>query len=151
VLRYRNLLVRPLREAGVSYNQQKLHKVGYFQELLATNPDIDARLRPLLQLCRQTLVRLRKMEGALVRSLERDPLLVERVERLMTIPAVGPITGLTWALEEGAVKRFSSSKKAIRYCGLCGAEKSSAGIRKRTPISKQSNRICKRCWWRQPR
>jgi transposase len=50
-LRYRNLLVRQmvqmkikisslLMEAGVSYNKQRLHKAGYFRELLATNPDI---------------------------------------------------------------------------------------------------------------
>ena len=54
-LRYRNLLVRQavqmknkiaalLMEAGVSYNKQKLHKVGYFRELLATNQDIDEGL-----------------------------------------------------------------------------------------------------------
>jgi len=42
--------------------------------------------------------------------------LVERVERLMTIPAVGPITALTWALEVGDVQRFPSIKKAISYC-----------------------------------
>jgi transposase len=123
----------------VSYNQQKLHQKGYFKELLATNQDIEESLRSLLHLCRETLVRLRKTEGALVRSLERDPLLAERVERLMTIPAVGPITALTWALEVGDVQRFSSIKKAISYCRLCGAEKSSAGISKRTPISKQRN------------
>jgi len=104
-LRYRNLLVRQmvqmktkisalLMEAGVSYNQQRLHKVGYFRDLLATNPDIDEGLASLLRLCRETVVRLGKTESALVRSLERDPLLVERVERLMTIPAVGPITAL---------------------------------------------------------
>jgi len=58
----------------------------------------------------------------------------------MTIPAVGPITALTWALEVGDVKRFSSIKKAISYCGLCGAEKSSADTIKRTPISKQRNK-----------
>jgi transposase len=45
-LRYRNLLVRQilqmktkigalLMEAGVSYNKQRLHKAGYFRELLA--------------------------------------------------------------------------------------------------------------------
>ncbi len=55
-LRYRNLLVRQvvqlknkiavlLMEAGVSYNKQRLHKVGYFRELLATNPDINDGLR----------------------------------------------------------------------------------------------------------
>ena len=150
-LRYRNLLVRQtvqlknrisglLMEAGVSYNKQKLHKVGYFRELLKSNPDIDESLRPLLQLCRETLVRLQKMESALVRSRARDPLLVKRVERLMTIPAVGPITALTWALEVGEVSRFSSIKKAISYCGLCSAEKISADNIKRTPISKQRNK-----------
>jgi transposase len=150
-LRYRNLLVHQavqlknkisglLMEAGVSYNKQKLHKVGYFKELLATNPDIHEGLRPLLGLCRETLVRLQKTESALVRSLQRDSLLAERVERLMTIPAVGPITALTWVLEVGDVQRFSSIKKAISYCGLCGAEKSSADTIKRTPLSKQRNK-----------
>jgi len=62
------------------------------------------------------------------------------VERLMTIPAVGPITALTWALEVGDVQRFSSIKKAISYCGLCGAERSSANITMRTPLSKQRNK-----------
>src|SRR6266705_1712699 len=136
-LRYRNLLVRQmvqmknkigmlLMEAGVSYNKQKLHKTGYFRELL--------------RLSRETVVRLQKTESALVRSLERDSLLMDRVERLMTIPAVGPITALTWALEVGDVQRFSSIKKAISYCGLCGAEKSSGSTVQRTPLSKQRNK-----------
>ncbi len=150
-LRYRNLLVRQmvqmknkismlLMEAGVSYNKQRLHKAGYFRELLATNPDIDEGLCSLLRLCRETVVRLQKTESALVRSLERDSLLLDRVERLMTIPAVGPITALTWALEVGDVRRFSSIKKAISYCGLCGAERSSANTVQRTPLSKQRNK-----------
>ena len=150
-LRYRNLLVRQmvqmkikistlLMEAGVSYNKQRLHKAGYFRELLATNPDINEGLCSLLRVCRETVVRLQRTESALVRSLERDSLLKERLERLMTIPAVGPITALTWALEVGDVERFSSIKKAISYCGLCGAEKSSANSVQRTPISKQRNK-----------
>ncbi len=150
-LRYRNLLVRQmvqmknkigmlLMEAGVSYNKQRLHKAGYFRELLASNPDIDAGLGSLLRLCRETVVRLQKTESALVRSLERDSSLTDRVERLMTIPAVGPITALTWALEVGDVQRFSSIKKAISYCGLCGAEKSSGNTVQRTPLSKQRNK-----------
>jgi transposase len=150
-LRYRNLLVHQmvqmknkiavlLMEAGVSYNKQKLHKVGYFRELLDTHPEIPEGLRPLLRLCRETLVRLGKTESALIRSLQRDLLLRERVEHLMTIPAVGPITALTWALEVGEVQRFSSIKKAISYCGLCSAEKSSADVLKRSPLSKQRNK-----------
>jgi len=37
----KNKIAVLLMEAGVSYNKQKLHKVGYFRELLATNQDID--------------------------------------------------------------------------------------------------------------
>ena len=75
-----------------------------------------------------------------MRSLEHDSLLMDRVELLMTIPAVGPITALTWALEVGDASRLSSIKKAISYCGLCGAEKSSGSMVQRTPLSKQRNK-----------
>jgi transposase len=58
----------------------------------------------------------------------------------MSIPAIGPITALTWALEIGEVQRFSSIKKAISYCGLCGDERRSANSVQRTPLSKQRNK-----------
>lgn len=154
-LRYRHLLVRQmvqmknrisglLMETGVSHNKQRLHKVGYFRELLATNKDIDDSIRPLLRLSRDTIVRLQKTEYALVSSLERDPLLAERLKNLRTIPGVGPITSLTWALEIGDVSRFRSVKQAISYCGLCGDEKSSADKVLRTPLSKQRNKHIQR-------
>jgi transposase len=67
-------------------------------------------------------------------------LLAERLKRLRTVPGVGPITALTWVLEIGDVVRFRSIKQAISYCGLCGAERSSADKVMRTPISKQRNK-----------
>jgi transposase len=95
---------------------------------------------PSLRLSRETILRCQKTEYALVSSLQRDPLLAERVQRLKTIPGVGPITALTWALEIGDVSRFRSIKQAISYCGLCGDEKSSADKVLRTPLSKQRNK-----------
>jgi transposase len=80
------------------------------------------------------------MEAALIHSLQQDRLLAERVERLMSIPGVGPITALTWALEMAEVQRFSSIKKAVSYCGLCGDQHSSADRVQRTPLSKQRNK-----------
>jgi transposase len=150
-LRYRGLLVKQmvqmknrisglLMETGVSYNKQRLHKVGYFTELMSENKEIDASIRPLLKLSREHIVRAQKLDYALVSSLERDPMLSERLKRLRTVPGVGPITALTWALEVGDVSRFRSIKQAISYCGLCGAEKSSADKVMRTPISKQRNK-----------
>ena len=154
-LRYRHLLVRQmvqmknrvsglLMETGVSYNKQRLHKVGYFRELLSSNEEIHSSIRPLLKLSRETIVRLQKTEYALVSSLQRDPLLADRIHRLRTVPGVGPITALTWALEMGDVSRFRSIKQAISYCGLCGDEKSSAEKVLRTPLSKQRNKHIQR-------
>ncbi len=63
----------------------------------------------------------------------------ERVERLKTIPGVGVILALTWALEIGEVQRFGSIRRAMSYCGLCSAQRESAGKPQRGPISKQRN------------
>ena len=150
-LRYRELLVKQmvqmknrvsglLMEKGVTHTKRRLHKVGYFAELMSESKEIDASIRPLLKLSREHIVRAQKLDYALVSSLERDPLLAERLKRLRTVPGVGPITALTWALEIGDYTRFPSVKEAISYCGLCGAEKSSADKVMRTPISKQRNK-----------
>src|SRR5258707_4974047 len=110
-LRYRHLLVRQmvqmknrvsglLMETGVEYNKQRLHKVSYFRELLSANGEVSPSLRPLLKLSRETIERCQKTEYALVSSLQRDPMLADRIKRLRTVPGVGPITALTWALEK---------------------------------------------------
>jgi len=155
VLRYRNLVVKQmvqmknrvsglLLETGVNYNKRQLHKVGYFGELMSTNAEINDAVRPLLNLSRGMIRRSSKLEYDLVSSLERDPLLRERLRRLRTIPRVGSITALTWALEIGDYTRFSSNRQAISYCGLCADEKSSADKVMRMPLSKQRNKHIQR-------
>ena len=150
-LRYRGLVLRQtvqmknrvsglLMESGVTYDKQRLHKMGYFTELFSTNEEISDSIRPLLRLGREHILRGQRLDRALTSSLERDPLLSERLRRLRTIPGVGPITALTWALEIGDYTRFPSVKEAISYCGLCSAEKSSADKVMRMPISKQRNK-----------
>src|ERR1700733_14808176 len=150
-LRYRHLVVRQvvqmknrisglLMESGVSYDKQRLHKMGYFTELLSTNQEISDSIRPLLRLGREHILRGQRLDRALISSLEGDPLLSERLRRLRTIPGGGSITAPTWALELGAYTRFPWVKQAISYCGLCSAEKSSADKVMRMPISKQRNK-----------
>jgi len=154
-LRYRNLLVRQmvqmknrvsglLMETGVSYNKRRLHKVGYFADLMSANEEVNQSIRPLLKLSREHILRAQKLDYALISSLERDPLLAERLKRLRTVPGVGPITALTWALEIGDFTRFRSIKQAISYCGLCGDERSSADKVMRMPLSKQRNKHIQR-------
>ena len=65
--------------------------------------------------------------------------LCERVGRLASIDGVGEITALTWALEIGDPRRFSSAGKVMSYCGLTAALRSSADQQQRGPISKQRN------------
>jgi transposase len=151
MLRYRNLLVRQavqlknkaaglLMETGVTYNKEKLHQARYFSELMVHNQEISEELKPLLKINREMLVRAKKTEAALVRTLARDAQLAERVARLVTIPGVGPVTALSWALEIGEVERFRSVKQAVSYCGLCAGEHNSAGVAHRMPLSKQRNK-----------
>jgi transposase len=155
VLRYRSLVIKQmvqmknrvsglLMETGVDYNKRRLHKVGYFEDLLSTNKEVNQSIRPLLKLSRETIDRSQRLDYALVSSLERDPLLAERLKRLRTVPGVGPITALTWALEIGDFTRFPSVKEAISYCGLCGDESSSADKVLRMPLSKQRNKYIQR-------
>jgi transposase len=47
---------------------------------------------------------------------------------------------LTWVLEIGEPSRFQSSREAISYCGLCSAQRESAGKEQRGPISKKRNK-----------
>ena len=101
-LRYRHLLVRQMvqmknRVLGSAdgdrrreHNKQRLHKVGYFHELLATHPEVHPCIRPLLKISWETIEHCQKTDYALVSSLQRDPLLAERIKRLRTIPGVGP-------------------------------------------------------------
>src|SRR5260370_20348669 len=83
---------------------------------------------------------VREHAEAAFRELLADPELTQRVDQLMTIPAVGEITALTWALEVGDPQRFLCNSDAMSYCGLTAALKSSAGKQQRGPISKQRNR-----------
>ncbi|MBU1235089.1 MAG: IS110 family transposase, partial [Proteobacteria bacterium] len=62
------------------------------------------------------------------------------VELLRSIRGIGEVTALTWVLEIGDVNRFSRISQAVSYCGLCSAQKESAGKEIRGPLSKKRNK-----------
>jgi len=130
-----------LMETGILYNKQKLHQRRYFSQLLRDQANAMPNSMPeLLRLSRLTIDGLGQMNKQLLQALHTDQVLADRVQRLMTIPGVGQVLSLTWALEMGDITRFRSVKDAISYCGLCGAEQSSGGKTQRSPISKQRNK-----------
>ena len=151
VLRYRRLVVNEatrmknkisglLMEVGAEYDKKKLHGRRYFSTLLAEGAYVSDSILDLLSTSRAALEMFESVERRLVGALIRDPVLNERVERLMTIDGVGEVTALCWALEIGDVSRFRSLGDVISYCGLCSAQNSSAGQDKRGPISKKRNK-----------
>ena len=150
VLRYRNFLVRQavcmknkttgiLMETGVQYDGQRIHREGYFNELLATLEDVPHSVRELLRTTRTGLEMFQAAQKKLLDALIKHPELHERVERLMSIKGVGEITALTWALEIDDPARFANIKRAQSYCGLCSGQNESAGKNKTGPLSKQRN------------
>lgn len=151
VLRYRNLLVREstrmknkisglFMEVGAQYDKDKLHGKRYFSNLIKNIQDVPDSVIEMARHSHGFLELFTDLQQRLVRGLKNDPLLEKRVELLMTINGIGEMGALTWALEIGDPHRFCSRRKAISYCGLCGAQVESAGKAKRTPISKQRNK-----------
>ncbi len=134
----KNRIATLMMELGEPYAKSKLHGKGYFYRFLdglrASETDLlvltasRGRLEDSAELAR--LVEKRLLEHALLR---------ERVARLQTIPGVGAITALTWAVEIGDPTRFRSIDRAVSYCGLCARLNESAGKAKRGPLSKQRN------------
>lgn len=151
ILRYRNHIVGTavkmqtkmsglLMEVGAPYSKKRLHGKKYFHELLERVDEIPPSVKELLQLSRSSYEMFRSFQKRLVKTLRTNQLIRDRVQRLMTIPGVGEITALTWTLEIGDPGRFSSTRKAVSYCGLCSAQKESAGKEQRGPISKKRNK-----------
>jgi transposase len=150
LLRYRNMVVQQsvrmqnkmaglLMESGTAFNKEKLHGKKYFAELIKSLREVPESVKDLLRMSRGAMEMFESTQKQLIQRLLSEPALEQRVERLMTIRAVGPITALTWALEIADPHRFSSIADAVSYCGLTAAFRSSAGKQQRGPISKQRN------------
>jgi transposase len=151
ILRYRNHVVHTavkmqnkmsglLMEVGASYNKKRLHGKRYFNELLERVDEIPPSVKELLKLSRSSFEMFRAVQKRLIAALRTNSLIQERVERLMTIRGIGEVTALTWVLEIGDPLRLSSIRQAISYCGLCSAQRESAGKEQRGPISKKRNK-----------
>jgi transposase len=151
ILRYRNMIVRIavkmknkisglLMEVGEPYDKGKLHRRKYFSELLERVEDVPDSVKDMLKLSRSSLEMFEAVQKRLIKTLREDERIRERVQRLMSIGGVGEVMALTWVLETGDSSRFHSAHHAISYCGLCSAQRESAGKEQRGPLSKKRNK-----------
>lgn len=133
LLRYRNRLIEQavwhknriataLQELGEPYVKSKLHTKSYFYPYL---DELGAGAEDALLLCasRERLEESERMARLIEKKLLGHPLLEQRVALLQTIPGVGVMTALTWAVEIGELCRFRTLDQIVSYCGLCAAER----------------------------
>jgi len=103
---------------------------------------MDASEEDALLLCasRARLEDSERLARLIEKQLLKHPLLERRVALLQSIPGVGAITALTWAVEIGDLNRFQTLDQMVSYCGLCARLNESAGKAKRGPLSKRRNK-----------
>ena len=138
-VRMKNKIAGLLMESGAPFNKEKLHGKKYFAHLLQNLEEVPESVKDLLRLSRGAMEMFEATQRRLVLALLANPKLSQRIERLASIPGIGEITALTWALEIGDPQRFTSSSRVMSYCGLTAALNSSADKQQRGPISKQRN------------
>jgi transposase len=90
-----------------------------------------ARLLPTLD------DQIRRLDAELLARWGHDP----RVQRLMTIPGIGPFIATVLVLELGDIQRFAHAKQVASYVGLTPRVRASAGRVRAGHISKEGNRL----------
>jgi transposase len=103
-----------------------MHLGGHAGKLLAT-------LRGLLPLLKQAADELEE-------SLKEEAKAHPQARRLMTIPGIGPVLGLTMAVEIGEIGRFAGPAQLRSYSGLCPRVSASGGRTHTGPLTKAGNR-----------
>ena len=80
---------------------------------------------------------IRRLDVDLVTRWGQDP----RVQRLMTIPGIGPFIAIVLVLELGDIHRFANAKRVASYVGLTPRVRGSAGRVRAGHITKEGNRL----------
>jgi transposase len=80
---------------------------------------------------------IRRLDTELSARWGRDP----RVQRLTTIPGIGPFIAIVLVLELGDIQRFASAKRVASYVGLTPRVRGSAGRVRAGHITKEGNRL----------
>ena len=87
---------------------------------------------------------VRQHKEQVFRELERQvaehKVLQQEVAVLLSVPGVGFLTAVTFAVEVGPVRRFSGAKQVAKYVGLTPYVRQSGGKTRLGPVTKQGSR-----------
>jgi transposase len=101
-------------------------------------PEAPSRIREDCAALLPTLdAQIRRLDVDLVTRWGQDP----RVQRLMTIPGIGPFIAIVLVLELGDIHRFATAKRVASYVGLTPRVRGSAGRVRAGHITNEGNRL----------
>lgn len=126
-----------LRHTGQSVNKTKI-KNWTLRDLRKTFPD------PYSQQTASAMLELLREQNRIQQSLEKEALeqtkLYPPFQRLLTLPGIGNILGLTIMLETGPIERFASAGDYASYCRTVNSRCESAGKKKGENNRKNGNK-----------
>jgi len=135
-----------LRQEGIRLPARHLSTFKGWQTLLEHEGYECNHIAPMLSAYYESFVSLTRSIQALNKQLTQREQNDERVARLQTMPKVGQIASLTFIAAVDDVKRFGSSRKLVRYSGLCPTVRSSGERTEYGSISREGRSDLRAVW-----
>jgi transposase len=135
-----------LRQEGIRLPARSLSTFKGWQRLLGHAGYECEHIAPMLSAYYESFVSLTRSIQAMDKELAQREQNDERAARLQTMPKVGRIASLTFLAAVDDVKRFSSSRKLVRYSGLCPTVRSSGERTEYGSISREGRSDLRAVW-----
>ena len=135
-----------LRQEGIRLPARYLSTFKGWQVLLKHQGYECDHISPMLSAYYESYVSLTRSIQALDKELAQREQNDKRAARLQTMPKVGRIASLTFIAAVDDIKRFSSSRKLVRYSGLCPTVRSSGERTEYGSISREGRSDLRAVW-----
>jgi transposase len=135
-----------LRQEGIQLASRYLSTFKGWQTLLEHEGYTGEHMKPMLVAYYRSFVSLTRSIQALDKELSQREQNEERATRLQTMPKVGRIASLTFIAAVDNVQRFGSSRKLVRYSGLCPTVRSSGERTEYGSISREGRSDLRAVW-----
>ena len=141
-----NVVRGMLRQEGIRLPARYLNTFKGWQTLLAGDSFRCEHLPVILSSYYESYVSLTRSIQRIEKELSHREQADDRAAQLQTIPKVGRIASLTFLAAVDDVKRFGSSRKLVRYSGLCPTVRSSGERTEYGAISREGRSDLRAVW-----
>ena len=141
-----NVVRGMLRQEGIRLPARYLNTFKGWQTLLGRGSFTCQHLPVILSSYYESYISLTRSIQGIEKELSHREQADERAAQLQTIPKVGRIASLTFLAAVDDVKRFGSSRKLVRYSGLCPTVRSSGERTDYGAISREGRSDLRAVW-----